>query len=71
MRTRLYKEYVIASLPELDISRKVWLIKAAIFWQQNADVHTHSLRPPRSCPTEAEALEEGFRLAELWIDHKL
>jgi hypothetical protein len=67
----MYRDSTILCTAEFDEAERIWRLTVAIAWQIAEHLHWHTLTPPKCFETEEEALAEGFRLGELWIDKRL
>ena len=71
MPHEMYKDATILCKAEFDEVESLWFLAISIAWQVSEHLHWHTMTPPKSFETETEAMAEGFRLAELWVDNKL
>ena len=70
MANKLYKEYTLVPRAEFDPRKEAWFVHVTIVWQVDSKVSFHTLHSPISFRTEKEAVAEGFRSAELWVDQR-
>jgi hypothetical protein len=71
MANKIYKDHLIVSRPRYDEIEKTWFAYVTISWRGNGHLHIHSLDPPKAFEAKEDATVEGFRLADLWVDHRL
>jgi hypothetical protein len=68
MPRKIYREHILASRAKLDSARRAWFVRVSIMRQSEEGIETLTLQPAKLFATEEEAIDEGFRFAELWVD---
>jgi hypothetical protein len=75
--TKVYKHQLIACrlemIPRLDHDRvkPIWFVRVTIFWRSGFRFRFDTIMPPDSFHSEEMAIENGFRVGELWVDQRL
>jgi hypothetical protein len=67
----MYRDSTILCNADFNEIERVWHLTVAIAWQVGEHLHWHTLMPPKPFETKEEAVAEGFRLGELWVDERL
>jgi hypothetical protein len=70
MANRFQSDYFIVSRAAYDLQKKAWFVHVNISWRSEGELHIHKLSPPKYFDTSAQATDEGFRLADFWINQK-
>jgi hypothetical protein len=69
--SKLYDEYLVVSRPEYDEMARAWFVNVSISWQADGHLQMHKFNPTKPFESQKAAVDEGFRLADLWIHQGL